>query len=196
MSPTNGDGHFNVIQKAQILAMLSLYEDPEQASEHLDGQGIQISPQDLARLRHHNAPHIQYIKDSGIAEQLVGPGARHRDRVQQMDEVTQWFKQLITTVTDPETLDTGKAAMLHRYRELMALLIDADSPEGGTDQDEELEPQHQQEVHRGLSLLELITNGREPDETFEQLLLDATRRVAAASGQTFPSSGPDEFPME
>ena len=196
MSPTNGDGHFNVIQKAQILAMLSLYEDPEQASEHLDGQGIQISPQNLARLRTTNAPHIQYIKDAGIAGQLVGPGARRLDRVQQMDEVTQWFKQLITTVTDPETLDTGKAAMLHRYRELMALLIDADSPEGGTNQDEELEPQHQQEVHRGLSLLELISNGREPDETFEQLLLDATRRVAAASGQTFPSSGPDEFPME
>ena len=196
MSPTNGDGHFNVIQKTQILAMLSLYEDPEQASEHLDGQGIQISPQNLAGLRRDNAPHIQYIKDSGIAGQLVGPGARHRDRVQQMDEVGEWFKQLITTVTDPETLDTGKAAMLHRYRELMALLIDADSPEGGTNQDEELEPQHQQEVHRGLSLLELITNGREPDETFEQLLLDATRRVAAASGQTFPSSGPDEFPME
>jgi len=196
MSPTNGDGHFNVVQKAQILAMLSLYEDPEQASEHLDGQGIQVSPQNLARLRTDNAPHIQYIKDSGIAGQLVGAGARHLNRVKRLDVLTEHLEH---ELMQPDALSAQPkdwAPLLHRYRETMALVMEQDTPQPNREAAEQSAPEDQKQVHRGLSLLELITNGREPDETFEQLLLDATRRVAAASGQTFPSPGPDEFPME
>jgi len=179
-----------------IYAALAVCEDLEEASEALHAQGLEISPRRLGYYQRHGGHRIKQMRESGLANELMGQAARHMTRVQQMDEVSEWFKQVITKVDDPQTLDTGKAAMLHRYRELMALLIDADSPEGRGTRDEEVSEEDQQRVQSGLSLLELISNGREPNETFEQLILDATRRVAAASGQTFSELEPDEFTME
>lgn len=197
MSQMNGDGHFDWPEKTQIYAALALCEDLEQASELLQDQGVVISPRRLGYYQRNGGQRLEQMKQSGLATQLVGQQARHMSRVKRMDHFTEWIEQQMMGPDGPsELLDRERAAIIHRYRELMETAIQSDSPEGGTDQDEEIEPQHQQEVHRGLSLLELISNGREPDETFEQLLLDATRRVAAASGQTFPSSGPDKFPME
>ena len=197
MSPTNGDGHFDWPETTQIYAALALCEDLDEASELLQDQGVVISPRRLGYYRRNGGQRLAQMKQSGLAQYLVGQPARHMSRIKRMDQFTTWIEQQIMRLEDAgELLDRERAAIIHRYRELMETLIQADSPKGGTDQDQELEPQHQQQVHEGLSLLELMSNGREPDETFEQLLLDATRRVAAASGQTFPSLEPDKFPME
>jgi len=197
MSPTNGDGHFDWPEKTQIYAALALCEDLDEASELLQDQGLVVSPRRLGYYQRNGGQRLEQMKQSGLAEHLVGQPARHMSRVKRMDQFTEWIEQQMMGPDGPsELLDRERAAIIHRYRELMETAIQSDSPEGGTNQDEEIEPQHQQEVHRGLSLLELISNGREPDETFEQLLLDATRRVAAASGQTFPPPTPDKFPVE
>ena len=197
MSETNGDGRFNVVQKAQILAMLSVCEDPEQASEHLSVQGVEVSPQKLARVKRHNAHHIQHIKDSGIARELVGQAARHLSRVKRMDQFSEWIEQQMMGPDGPsQLLDRERAAVIHRYRELMALLIDSDSPGGRSDAEEQVSEEDQQRVGAGLSLLELMSDGREPDEVFAQLVFDATRRVAAASGATFRAPEPALPPLE
>ncbi len=197
MNQTDGNGRFNLPETAQIYATLAVCEDTEEASEVLQAQGLEISARRLGYYQRHGAHRIKQMRESGLAAQLVGQQARHMSRIKRMDQFSEWIEQQMMGPEGPsELLDRERAAIIHRYRELMATLIQSDSPEGATDQDEEVEPQYQQQVRRGLSLLELISDGREPDEMFEQLILDATRRVAAASGATFPPSGADKSPLE
>ena len=196
MIETDGDGRPEWLDKHMIYATLSLCEDVQEASEALQEQGLEISPRRLGYYQRHGAHRIKQMRESGLVNQLVGQLARHKSRIEQMDHIADWFTRVITQVDDPQTLDTGKAAMLHRYRELMALLIDADSPGGISDADEQVSEEDEQRVESGLSLLELVSNGRSADETFEQLLLDTARRVAAASGATFRAPEPALPPLE
>ncbi len=192
MSSSNGVAEIDWLDKTQIYAALAVCDDPEEASAVLKQTGLDISPARLRYYTRNGNGRLQRMNQSGKAGQLLGKPGRHLGRIQRIDRLTQWIEDQIMALGDPDKLDRERAAVLHRYREIMQLLCEYDGPAGeDTNQrstDSETETDRQ--VQEGLSLLELISNGQPPEEVFDQLISDAARRVAAASGTTFPPPEP------
>ncbi len=192
MSSSNGVAQIDWLDKTQIYAALTLCDGLEEASAALLEAGVDISPARLRYYAHNGNGRRQRMEQSGKAGQILGRHGRHLERVKYMDRLTRWVENQLMALVDPEKLDRERAAVLHRYREIMELLCKYDGPAGeGTDQrsaDSETETDRQ--VQEGLSLLELISDGQPPEEVFDQLISDAARRVAAASGTTFPPPEP------
>ena len=190
MSQTNGDGRFGLPQTAQIYAALAVCEDTQVASQVLQAQGVAISPRRLSYYQRNGGERLRQMKESGLAAQLIGQQARQMSRVKRLDVFTEWLEQQFMNPEALDALSKELASLVHRYRETMQLVMDHDSPDGEREADEETPLEDQQRVQGSLSLLELITNGQHPDETFAELVFDAARRVAAASGATFRPPGP------
>ena len=196
MSQTNGDGKLDWAQKTQIYAALSLCEDVAQVSEALQAQGVEVTPRQLRAYQRSSAHRIQQMKESGLASHLGGQLARHMSRVRQMDQLAGYVQE---TLIDPEMIATQAkefAPILQRYRELMQVIKDYDSPDQPKGQAQAANGEEQGHVRTCLSLLELISDGEDPQPGFAELLSDATRRVAAASGASLPLPVPDQPTLE
>ena len=194
MSSGNRAVELDWLDKTQIYAVLSMADDLTEASETLQEMGVQISPQRLRHYQRNGNGRLQRMKQSGKAGQFLGKLGRHQERIKRADKLTQWLEDQIMALgeRDPEKLDKDRAAVLRGYREIMELLCQYDgaSAEDAEQQNVGRDTDADRQVQEGLSLLELISNGQPPDEVFDQLVSDATRRLAAASGTTFPPLEP------
>ena len=194
MSNNNGAVELDWLDKTQIYAALSVIDDLQEASETLQEVGLEVSPQRLRHYQRNGNGRLQRMKQSGKAGQFLGKLGRHRERMKRVDRLTQWLEDQVMALgeRDPEKLDKDRAMVLHRYREIMELLCQYDgaSAENAEQQNAGRDTDADRQVQEGLSLLELISNGQPPDEVFDQLVSDATRRLAAASGTTFPPLEP------
>ena len=136
MSSKTTAAALDLFDKTQVYATLSLTDDLQEASETLRELGVEISPQRLWHYQKNGNGRLQRMQQSGKARQFLGKQGRHLERIKRMDRFTQWLESQIMALGDPEKLDRDRAPVIHRYREMMALLCQCDGP-----RQDEIEPQ-------------------------------------------------------
>jgi len=184
MSNNNGEEKLDLVQKTKVIAALALTDELSQVHMLLAQEGFPLSSPRLKLIQSGHLTEIQCMRESGLASTFFGPEAMRLFRLVRLDSVCTTLEARINSTEGP--LDRELAAILQQYRELMDLALKQTSPAPAAASNSEANAS----VAATFTLLEALHDNDLPPGDSTQVVCDAARRMAAATGFAFAGADP------